>query len=184
MIRQILSAGAIAGALALPGLASAQLTGSYVGGSLGQSKFKDNCPGAPAAGCNKTDLGFKLFSGFEFGPIFGAELAFVDLGRVHGGGSSFNAVGGELVGTAQWPVSNAFSVYGKLGGYYLASAARGAVVGDEKTTDWTYAVGLKYRFAPQFSTRLEWQRYKDVGEPGTTGQTDINFLGASLMYHF
>jgi hypothetical protein len=29
---------------------------------------------------------------------------------------------------------------------------------------------------------VEWQRYKDVGDVNKTGQSDIDFLGASLLY--
>jgi hypothetical protein len=29
---------------------------------------------------------------------------------------------------------------------------------------------------------LEWQRYKDVGDQNKTGQGNIDFIGASLVY--
>lgn len=184
MIRKTLALASIAVVCALSGTANAQITGTYVGASIGQSRYSDACPRLPAAGCNDSDLGFKFFSGLQFGRVLGAELAMVDLGNIAGaGGAGYSALGLEVVGLAQWPITNAFSVFGKAGGYRLNTSARGAVGGSDKSTDWTYGLGLKMAINRNFGTRVEWQRYKDVGD-STTGQTDISFVGASLMYQF
>jgi hypothetical protein len=49
-------------------------------------------------------------------------------------------------------------------------------------TDLTYGFGLKFDFNRDFAIRAEWQRFKDVGDSNTTGQGNIDFIGASLVY--
>jgi hypothetical protein len=53
---------------------------------------------------------------------------------------------------------------------------------DASGTDLTYGFGVKFDFNRDFSARAEWQRYKDVGDLNKTGQGNIDFIGASLVY--
>ncbi|MCX7962199.1 MAG: hypothetical protein N2653_11600, partial [Burkholderiales bacterium] len=54
----------------------------------------------------------------------------------------------------------------------------------EKGTDFTFGVGLKYDFTRTVSGRLQFQRYNNVGETSTTGQSDINVWSLGLQVRF
>jgi opacity protein-like surface antigen len=81
-----------------------------------------------------------------------------------------------------------------LGGSGLSALARGGLFiwkaelkapgasTDATGTSLTYGLGLKFDFNRDFSARVEWQRYKDVGDVNKTNQADIDFLGASFLY--
>jgi hypothetical protein len=187
-MKHALAVGSLALLMTVPAIAQAQLTGTYFGASYGRSDFKNACD--TFAVCDRTDTAVKFYSGYQFGNIFGAEFGFVDLGTASAAGArDFSALGAELVGIAQWPVTQSIGIFGKVGGYYMNVNSRpfagsGLANGNETSTDMTYGVGVRWRIAPRFSTSLEWQRYNNLGESGTTGQTDVNYAGVSLNYHF
>jgi OOP family OmpA-OmpF porin len=186
MNRQFIVTSSLIAVCALPCTANAQLTGTYGGLGVGHTKFKVGCPAAPGAGCDTKDMGFKFFSGFEFGRIFAAEFGLTDLGETSRNGSSFSTLGAELTGLARWSITNNLSIFGKAGGYYSVTHARltGFTEAIDKSTDWTYGLGLQMHFANNLGARLEWQRYKNIGEAGTTGKTDVDYLGVSAIMKF
>ena len=91
----------------------------------------------------------------------------------------------EFVGVGMWPVANALSVYGKLGGYYGKSELHSSVrpSGDDTNGGLTYGVGAQYDFMRQAAARVEWQRYDNVGG-NAVGETDIDVLSVGLLWKF
>lgn len=45
-------------------------------------------------------------------------------------------------------------------------------------------IGVQYDFHDSLALRTEYERYKDVGDQSTTGQSDFNLLSVSLIYYF
>lgn len=175
--------------------------GFYAGGAVGQSKAKDACDGITGAGfagsCDETDTAWKIFGGYQFNRNLGAELGYVDLGKFTASGTvggtpanaSAKAKGFELVGVAAYPFNDQFSVYGKAGAFRWdvdTSASAGGTAGSasDNGTDFTVGAGLKYNFTKNAAARLEFQRYNNVGDSGTTGQSDVNLWTLGLMYSF
>src|SRR3989442_10542839 len=102
--------------------ALSQDTGWYGGIGIGQSKFKDSCSGVsgPGIACEEKDTAWKIFGGYQFNRNFAGEFGYTDLGKttlsITGFGSaSIGAKGFELSGVGTLPVSQQFSVYGRLG---------------------------------------------------------------------
>lgn len=172
--------GAVALALALPAAAQSNWMSSvYVGGAVGQSKFKDACNGL--ANCDDKDTSWGLFAGYQFGRTFGAELGYHDLGSASIPGASVDGKALELVGVGALPLGNQFSVYGKLGGY------RGELKGGgikETNTDLTYGLGVQWDFTRNLGVRGEWQRYPNMGGGDFGDETDVDVLRVAALWRF
>jgi OOP family OmpA-OmpF porin len=190
---------ALAGALTLglPTLGMAQSTmdsmtkamtgpdsGWLVGGQIGQSKLKFDCPAGLS--CDDTDTAFRIFGGYNFNKNFGVELGYADLGK-----ATFSAAGvsGDAKATA-WdvmavgtlPLNPKFDLYGKLGWYFADTKMSGVLSDSKSNSDFTFAVGGAYNFNKNLSARLEWQQYTKVGSDSNNGDVDV--IGVGVVYKF
>lgn len=190
--------GLLAGA---PAALAQQDRGFYAGGAIGQAKAKDACTGIAGTGfvggCDDKDTAWKIFGGYQINRNFGAELGYVDLGEFTASGTflgapataSFEAKGLELVAVGTIPFTPQLAAYGKAGAFRWdvdSRAASGAAAAgtDDQGTDFTFGVGLKYDFTRNLGARLEFQRYNNVGETNTTGQSDVNLWTLGVMFKF
>ena len=172
--------------------------GWYVGLNFGQTKVKDvDCTGATT--CDDKDKAWGIFGGYLFNKNFGVELGYADLGKASLGGTdpflgtfttTFEASGFELSGVGILPISDKFSVYGKLGLFMwdLDAKSTSSVLGSaslsEDGTDLTFAIGARFHFTKNLAVQLQWQRYKDIGDDATTGKSDIDVLGLGVVFRF
>lgn len=181
--------------------ASAQDAGFYAGIAFGRSDFKDACAGVPIA-CDDADTAWKLFGGYQFNKYLGAEFGYVDLGKASANGTILGAAasatakakGWELLGVGTLPFSDKFSAYGKAGLFrwdadvsataVIPGFAPAAVSASDNGTDVTFGLGLKYDHTKNIGVRLEWQRYKDVGNDATTGKSDVDLLSVGIVFKF
>jgi OOP family OmpA-OmpF porin len=202
MNRRLLTAAiALAGLLAGVPPSLAQDAGFYAGGAVGQAKAKDGCTGVTGTGfigsCDDKDTAWKAFGGYQVNRNFGVELGYVDLGEFTAGGTflgapasaAVEAKGVELVAVGTIPFTQQLAAYGKAGVFRWDVDSR-ATVGaasagtDDKGNDFTYGAGIKYDFTRNLAGRLEFQRYNNVGETNTTGQTDVNLWTLGVMFKF
>ncbi len=168
------------GALAVAGSAAAQqpnMSSFYLGGTIGQSEYKDGCSGV--ADCDEKDTAWRILGGYQFNRYFAAELGYHDLGEVSAPGASVEGTAWELVGIGSYPIVDKFSVYGKLG-LYRGELEGGGV--EETNNDLTYGVGLQYDFLKNVGVRGEWQRYSKMG--GDVDETDVDVLSIGVVYRF
>ena len=171
-----LSAAAMA--FALPAMAQMSMSSVYVGGALGQSKLKDACNGI--ANCDDSDTTWGLFGGYQISRNFAAELGYHDLGSASASGASYDAKAWELVGLAAWPLTEQFSVYGKLGAFRGEAKAQGL---KETNTDVTYGVGLQYDLNKNLGLRGEYQKYPSMGG-GSLVKTDVDVFRVAALWRF
>jgi OOP family OmpA-OmpF porin len=179
---------------ALPTLALSQdIPAWYVGIGIGQSKAKGACDGVSGAGitCDETDTAGKILGGYQFSRNFALELGYADLCQAKAtfsgsGSATIGTKGFELTGIGMLPIGDRFSVLAKAGLFHWNVDAKDGtgLVGSASAsgTDLTFGFGVKFDFTKDFAIRGEWQRYKDVGDMNTTGQGDVDFIGASLVY--
>src|SRR5207237_4472332 len=124
--------GLAAAALALPAAAQMSMSSGYVGGSIGQSKFKADC--GPFS-CDKNDTSFRLFGGYQFTRNIAAELGYADLGKlkISSGGTTgeLKASAWDLSGIFSWPIANQFGGFGRLRLALAAAPRRAAVRGGD-----------------------------------------------------
>ncbi|MGB1256574.1 MAG: outer membrane beta-barrel protein [Thiolinea sp.] len=157
----------------------------------------------PGATCSadQTDKSFQVYGGYNVSPFMAVEGAYVDLGNtanitdgtLHGkqdtNGVSLSAVGKVPVGAA--------SLYGKAGIFHWNTDAR---IGDGTShhkadssgTDPVIGLGMEYKMNQQWTARLGWDRYYNVGDKndmltdyGTgTLKTDVDVYTIGVHYNF
>jgi OOP family OmpA-OmpF porin len=172
--------------------AQLQISGAYLGGSLGQMKADDACRGiAGGVSCDDDDTAWRLFGGYQLNRNLAVELGFADLGKVEARAGGINASADleawDLVGLGMLPLGN-FSLYGKAGAYRGEVKARANTAflsgsAKETTTDFTFGLGARYDFSRNFAVRAEWQRYNDMGGDDV-GESDVDVMSVGLQYTF
>jgi OmpA-OmpF porin, OOP family len=123
----------------------------------------------------------------------------VDLGKFMASGTdnflgnaSFDAkssgVTAALVGSL--PNGQNFGLMGKLGMFFwdanvnASSSVLGSGSDSSSGTDLTFGLGLKYDFSKTVGVRAEWERFMDVGDNNTTGQSDVDLLSVGVVFKF
>lgn len=164
--------------------------------------------GYSCSGDNK-DNGWKLFAGYEAMEYLAFEISYLDFGKFTATGSGagkntstpatassdFRAKGWisfDVVGML--PVTKEFGLIGRVGINRWrvdneASASDGSSIGRRKDTKPGFAfdsigIGVKYGFTDNMDMRLEWERFKDVGDTLLEGSGDIDMLSLGLVYKF
>lgn len=179
-----LSAAAFA-APAMAQMRAPSLSSAYIGGSIGQSKFKGDCG---PVDCDKNDTGFRLFGGYQFNRNIALELGYTDLGKlsvsVPGFSASVEANAWDLSGVFSWPVANQFAVFGRLGFARVESKAGGAFGSASDTKNGlTWGLGAQFDVMRNLGLRAEFQRYKaDSTSTGSGG--DVDFLSIGALWRF
>jgi OOP family OmpA-OmpF porin len=188
--------GLVAATAGISPLAFAQDSGWYLGASGGQSKGKDSCPSLIPVGtsCDDTGSTYSVFGGYQVIKYIGVELGYTDLGKSELSGSGITNTtrvkGVELLGVGTIPITPQFEVYGKVGAFSwnLKESCTGATCTfssrSETGTDLTYGLGAKFNFTKNVGVRVQYQRYKDVGNDATTGKNDIDSLSLGIVFKF
>jgi OOP family OmpA-OmpF porin len=185
-----------AAALALSGaLVATQVSAqAFVGGSLGQSDFDDEVTNGLIDANRQVDgkdTAWKIFGGYMFNRHFGLEGAYVNLGEVSYSGSFLGApvTGGKLEVTGfnvaaigSYPVTEEFSVFGKIGLFIWDAEANdttGGVPfsGKEDGTDLSFGVGIGYQFTRNLGLRAEWEMFK-------ANDADTSLISVGLQWKF
>lgn len=184
---------------ALPAAALAQETHWYGGMGLGQSKASGACGKLTGTGfsCEDSDTAVKVFGGYQMNRNLALELGYTDLGEMKATGNgignfgtsvSVSARGPELTGIGLLPIGEQASLFGRAGVFAWrveASDSRSSAGSTSASgTSLTYGLGVKVDFTKGLMLRLEWQRYKDVGDESKTGQSDFDFIGVGLAFKF
>jgi OOP family OmpA-OmpF porin len=182
--------GVTAAAFAFPAAAQ-NLSAVYIGGGVGQSKYKIDCGGGLS--CDDKDTSFRLFGGYQFTPNISAELGYADHGKAKlsgpGGTDELAATAWDLSGIFQWPFSNTgVSVFGRLGLYVGKVELSGPDHGDKTSSNVTFGLGAGYDFNRNIGVRAEWQRYSKMkarnDATGVEDEGDVDALTIGVLYRF
>ena len=165
------------------GAAVAQDGGFYLGGALGQSRFKEWCD-IPLASCKDTDTAWKLFGGYRFNRYIAAEATYVDWGEVSAANNagvraeaSQNSYGLAVVGTL--PLNERFELFGKAG-FLMTSQETRRIAGTTSSvsrdeTELQYGLGGRFLFTRNLGLRGEWEN---------TDKLKVEMLSIGLEYRF
>lgn len=182
---------------------------AYVVGSVGQSSAdidKGRLDGALTlagvtglgSSVNKTDTAYKLQVGYQFNQNFAVEGGYVDLGKAKysasftGGNLSteYKASGLNVAAIGILPVTDAFSVFGKLGvmNAKVDASAGGIALGNSASATKispNWGLGVSYDVNKQFAIRAEFEQFSKVGDASKIGQeADVNLLSAGAVWKF
>jgi OOP family OmpA-OmpF porin len=192
--KRVVAAGALSIAICLPALAMGQ--GLYIGGAVGSSDFKQGCDGLPAGlgSCKKTDSGWKGFAGYQFTRNWGVEAVAAEFGKAKASGTvagtdvsaEARVWGWGIAGTATWPVTKEYDVFGKLGifhGIVEGKANGGGITaqGSGRSNTAMVGAGVRWNFSGNWGARLEWERFNKIGD-ATSGTSDADFISIGIEY--
>lgn len=167
--------------------------GFYAGVTLGRSST--NNPYNFASLTKSTDTVAGILGGYQFTKNWGAEVFYTGAGKftvlgINGvtGNGKTDVWGVNAVGTL--PLSDAFSLYGKLGyasAKTTASSSNLIVTGATRAAA-TYGLGAVYNVTPAVGIRFGWDRYAAATLSGNVRGAKDNFntnvysLGATYKF--
>lgn len=166
----------------------AQDGGFYLGGALGQSKFKDWCTGETATirftGCDESDTSWKLLGGYRFNRYVAVEASYIDWGEVTASvntgaqvAAKQHSYGLAVVGTI--PLGQRFELFGKAGFLQTEQETRRITPSpstvDRDETELHYGLGAKYGFTENWALRGEWEN---------TDKLKVELLSIGVEYRF
>jgi OOP family OmpA-OmpF porin len=159
--------------------------GFYLGAGVGTTKIDDDS--FDGINFDDSDTGFKVFGGYSFNQNFAVEASYFDLGEASGnfedvsfdvGVSGFNV---SAVGVL--PLTDMFSLFGKLGYAFYDLDAHATIVGvgsgsaSDSQSDLAYGVGASLGFAERWEARVEFEAINvDNG--------DANMISVGGLYRF
>jgi OOP family OmpA-OmpF porin len=201
-MKKILVIALLSATAATAATAFAADSGFYAGVNLGQSRSGNPQPSTPQTKSSDTAVG--VLAGYQFGKNWGAEAFYTDAGKYQdadNGGSisgKTSALGLAAVGTL--PLSDAFSLYAKLGyartkGNSAYTAAPGSKnqsldLGSTTRSAPTYGLGGVYNVSSAVGIRFGWDRYgaasRDTNDGvnffATNYNVDVYSLGAVFKF--
>jgi OOP family OmpA-OmpF porin len=144
----------------------------------------------------------EVFAGYQVNKYFGVEGGYANLGEYNVNSSVSAPV--AAVGTSTWeannvwslsalgyvPIQEHFSAFGRLGLAYsrlsfnYSDTAGDAINASKNATSPLFGLGLKYDLTKNASVRGEFERYENIGDGATTGQSSVNVWSVGLQYHF
>ena len=153
---------------------------------------------------DETSTGIRMFGGYRFNQYFAVEGGYLDFGETTLNATTTgppatayqetDASGFSVQAVGNWPITERIGVHAKLGGVYWNARAKFRVALDgapwdawsenESGSDWVYGLGVNAAINEHLSMRLEYEVYRNVGEPSKTGQSDVDFVSAGLVVYF
>jgi OmpA-OmpF porin, OOP family len=146
------------------------------------------------------DTAWKLFGGYQFNEFIAVEAGYQDLGRFKGtstvtvpapastASGSWDAAAASVAAVATYPLANRFGVLFKAG---LAVTRRNVNVSapaqnslNETRVQPLLGVGVKFDATKTIGIRGEFERFNNVGDGSTTGQSPLNVWSVSALYRF
>lgn len=171
----------------------------YVAINGGTSRLKDFCAN-PAAGfsCKDSSFAYTLDGGYQFSDMFGLELGYGSYGAPQTSGlvsgSNLEVTqeisGFRFSGTASFPVSSSFALFGKLGIAstsltVISKVTPGPVIPSYSLSNvsLSYGAGIKYHINKSAALRVQYENIGKIGD-GTIPTDSLSLLSVGIAYHF
>lgn len=179
--------------------ASAIAEGFYLGAGTGQSSTDITCDLDISCNAKDTDTALKIFAGYQFNPNFGIEGGYYDLGKfsIDGNDSLFGVTrlaievsGLTLAAVGTIPLGERFRIFGKAGLFVwdadvsVESSTFGNGSLGEDGTDPLIGVGASFDLVRNLALRVEWERFLNIGDESSIGESDVDLISASLVLRF
>ena len=150
----------------------AQAENSYVSVGVGNSSYD-------APNFDEGATGVSIDFGQSVTDVVGYEVGYVHFGSAKSDGLKFDAQSVYLAGVGTYPLSEAFSVYGKLGATVNRYSGETSFGSDSETKlRPLVGAGLGYKFSKEWSAGLEYVYF------GEYSDLTLSMWSANLRYHF
>lgn len=164
-----------------------QDSGWYAGLRAGYSSNEKSCRDDRIS-CDKTDVGYGIFGGYDFNQRYGIEFSWNDIGDSRARYETYNLDGklkeADLALKISHPLNEHIRLYGKVGAaFWDGEVTGGPIKLDDNGVRPLLGAGLELPFAPHWSARIEYQYIDKVGND-EMGHANPNFLGLALVWHF
>lgn len=174
-MKKIAIAALLSAIVAAPAFAAD--TGGYAGVTLGQARTGTVAPGAVMTKSNDTVYG--ILGGYQFDNNWGAEAFYTGAGKWAATSAGVPASGKAdawgVVAVGTLPLSDAFSLYGKLGYASTKTKANSPTLDLSATRNAaTYGLGGTYNVNPSVGIRLGWDRYGTAINTAALGKVNNN----------
>ena len=192
MLKKSLAIGALSlTALLATGVASAQNV--YVGGTVGQSKWNEECRSFTK--CDTKGTAIKLVGGYNFNKNFAFETSLFSLGKIDASlplsnsivGSESKGGGIDFSGVAKVDFTDEFGGFLKLGVARTSTTTKRTFANntlfsqDSTTTQPIGALGLTYKVAKDWALRGEFEtRRVKLG----AAKENVNTFSVGMQYSF
>jgi OOP family OmpA-OmpF porin len=159
---------------------------AYIGFNAGQSSYRQGC-GTGTFNCGDKDDAYSIYGGSMLNNNFGLELGYVNMGDIGRGGGTTKAEGINLSLVGKLPLSQSFSLFGKVGTTYgrtkvSSLPGSGVTAGNEDGFGLSVGAGVSYDFSERWSAVLQWDRH-DFKFAGA-GRENINATTLGVKYRF
>lgn len=154
----------------------------YVGVTVGQAHWRVGC--YDTANCDDLSRTIRALGGWQINKYFAAEIGYHNFQKITSPGFFVKAHAWEAVLHAAWPFTEAFSVYGKAGGY--RGAAENNAVPPQATINYsgTYGLGAQYELTRNLGLRVEWQSYIQISGAQVSPRSDIDVVSIGALWRF
>lgn len=184
--------------MALLGIVSAipfsvQAQGGYMGLNVGRASNDPDIGGVTVVSRDEKNTGFKLYGGYGFTRNWGAEVGFADLGKVNNVyrvgttniALNYRTKSLYAAGTGTLPLSDRFSLFGKLGvaaNRTSGSASGAGLTFNGRGTEASLmgGIGAKFDFTPNLGVVLEYEDFGKIDDGGAKA----NMWSAGVRYKF
>jgi OOP family OmpA-OmpF porin len=215
-MKKVLGIAAVALAVSAASAVHAQsMTPWYGGVSAGSTKSNVN-PGEvndylrslgygfPSTTADDKDTTYRFMLGYRFSPAVSLEGFYADLGKyntrttvtapfVGSVNADYKAKGYGVDLVLSAPMSQVFSVYGRLGVMQAkteAAFSSGGSIGllanrgSKNKTGQHYGLGLQYELNPSLALRGEVETYRKLGDDSTGGELKVDVLSVGAIFRF
>jgi OOP family OmpA-OmpF porin len=179
-------------AISAPAVAQQADAGWYVGGAYGMSSFSNiDTTGIANPSVDDSDSGFKIYGGFQLNKYFGAEIGYVDFGKVGVSGSvlgvpftsSSSVTAYTFAGVGTLPLTESFALFGRVGLAawnvdFSASALGASGSLNDNGTDPFYGIGARFNLNKNWGLVVEYEKYK------ASDWGDAAFTSLGVRYKF
>ena len=179
----------------------AMADGYYGALDVGQTKAGDACSttglpaGSTVAGCKDTATLYRIVGGYQFVPMWGAEVSYGAYGKASMGTATIPGFGTlttdwqlsglQFSGIGTFPIADGFSLLGKLGIARTDLKISGGGVSTSTTsTKLAYGIGAQYDLTKSVAVRAQYEDLGTVGDANTTGTSKVTLLSAGVVYKF
>ncbi|RCS57099.1 outer membrane beta-barrel protein [Parvibium lacunae] len=174
--------------------------GAYIGLGFGQAKNNLDYRIGSNISKDDSDAYSKLYAGYQFNRLFGAELFYANLGTSTYKSTLNNAPSQDqfknsvigVNGVLFLPIRQPLSFVGKLGlgaatsKYTCVQACNNVANNSTTSTSAQLGLGLQYQLSSGLGLRVEYERYGGINHKINTSEATASFdaVAASIQYKF